>query len=62
MDSTHALGAARALDRQDCAGEILRAALNALAVAAPGWLRAHGLPGLASPYARRADDTHVPQG
>ena len=33
--STHVLGAVRALNRLDCAIESLRAALNALAVAAP---------------------------
>ena len=37
-DSTHVLGAIRALNRLELAGETLRAALEALAVAAPGWL------------------------
>ena len=39
-DSTHVLAAARTLDRLELVGGTLRAALNALAVAAPGWLRA----------------------
>jgi hypothetical protein len=37
-DSTHVLGAIRMLNRLELAGETLRAALEALAVAAPGWL------------------------
>ena len=37
-DSTHVLGAIRALNRLELAGETLRAALEALAAAAPGWL------------------------
>ena len=34
------LAAIRTLNRLECAGETLRAALNALAVVAPDWLRA----------------------
>ena len=37
-DSTHVLGAIRSLDRLELAGETLRAALEALAAAAPDWL------------------------
>ena len=37
-DSTRVLGAVRMLNRPVLAGESLRAALEALAVAAPGWL------------------------
>ncbi len=40
-DSTHVLGAVRTLTRLACTIETLRAALEALAVAAPDWLRAH---------------------
>ena len=43
-DSTHVLGAVRGLNRLECAIETLRAALNALASAAPDWLRAHADP------------------
>ncbi|MDP9479168.1 MAG: IS1182 family transposase [Actinomycetota bacterium] len=38
-DSTHVLSAVRALNRIELVGETMRAALNALAVAAPEWLR-----------------------
>ena len=37
-DSTHVLAAVRTLNRMEFAGETLRAALEALAAAAPGWL------------------------
>lgn len=43
-DSTHVLAAIRAVTRLECAGETLRAALNALAIAAPDWLMAHTHP------------------
>ena len=56
------LGAVRALNRLGCAIETLRAALNALAAAAPEWLRLHADPAWADRYAKRADDLHVPKG
>jgi hypothetical protein len=37
-DSTHVLGRIRDLNRLELAGESVRAALEALAAAAPGWL------------------------
>src|ERR1700761_6938230 len=37
-DSTHVLGRIRDLNRLELAGETVRAALEALAAAAPGWL------------------------
>jgi transposase len=37
-DSTHVIGAVRDLNRLELAGESVRAALEAIAVAAPGWL------------------------
>ena len=40
-DSTHVLAAVRGLSRIECVGETMRATLNALATAAPAWLRAH---------------------
>src|ERR687884_644978 len=38
-DSTHVLAAIQVLNRLECVGETLRCALNALASAAPDWLR-----------------------
>src|SRR5919199_2966557 len=43
-DSTHVLAAVRQLNRIELLAETLRAALNAVAAAAPGWLRAPAPP------------------
>ncbi len=43
-DSTHVLAAIRTLNRLELVGETLRAALNAIAVAAPDWLRSTAHP------------------
>ena len=61
-DSTHVLGAVRSLNRLGCAIETLRAALNALAIAAPGWLRLQADPAWTERYAKPADDYHIPLG
>ncbi|APT30067.1 hypothetical protein MCBMB27_00776 [Methylobacterium phyllosphaerae] len=61
-DATHVLGAVRSLNRLGCAIETLRAALNALAVVAPDWLRAHTDPNWIERYGRSIDDFHIPQG
>ena len=61
-DSTHVLGAVRFLNRLECVIETLRAALNALATAAPEWLRAHADPDWAGALCRRAERSYVPQG
>ncbi|EIM24331.1 IS5/IS1182 family transposase (plasmid) [Microvirga lotononidis] len=61
-DSTHVLGAVRSLNRLECVTETLRAALNALASAAPEWLRVHADPAWLERYDRRAGDHDVPQG
>jgi transposase len=61
-DSTHVLGAVRSLNRLECVTETLRAALNALACAAPEWLRVHADPAWTERYGRRAGDYDVPQG
>jgi Transposase DDE domain len=61
-DSTHVLGAVRALNRLGCAVETLRAALNALAAAAPEWLRTHADPAWPERYAKPADEYPIPRG
>ena len=38
-DSTHVVAAVRLLNRFELVGEVMRVALNELAVQAPGWLR-----------------------
>jgi len=60
-DSTHVLGAIRALNRLELAGESVRAALEALAVAAP-----EGLTGVLEVswqqvYGARIDNLHLPE-
>jgi len=59
-DSTHVLAAIRVINRLELVGETLRAALNALAIAAPDWLRAHADPTWADRYGPRVDDLRLP--
>lgn len=59
-DSTHVLAAIRALNRLECVGETMRAALNSLAVAAPDWLRAHSDAQWVERYGPRVDDARLP--
>jgi transposase len=60
-DSTHVLGAIRALNRLELAGESLRAALEALAAAAPGWLTRVIDESWQQVYGARIDDLHLPE-
>ncbi len=59
-DSTHVLAAVRTLNRLELVGETLRAALNAIAVAAPDWLRAVVRPDWHDRYDRRIEDMRLP--
>lgn len=61
-DSTHVLAAARNLERLELVGEAMRRALNAMAVAALGWLRSRARPEWALRYARPFDDRWLPKG
>lgn len=61
-DSTHVLAAIRTLNRLECVGEALRHALNALAVAAPDWLRPRLDPVWTGRYGRRVDEYRLPKG
>ena len=60
-DSTHVLGAIRALNRLECVGETLRYALNSLAVVAPDWLKENSQPDWVERYGKRVDDYHLPK-
>src|SRR4051794_1483324 len=60
-DSTHVLAAVRALNRIELLAEPLRAALNAIAVVAPDWLRALALPEWHARYDRRIEDMRLPE-
>jgi len=55
------LGAIRELNRLELAGETLRAALEALAAAAPGWLAGVIDPSWQRVYGTRIDDLHLPE-
>jgi transposase len=61
-DSTHVLGAIHAVNCVVCVAETMRHALNSLAVAAPGWLRAHSWPAWLERYGSRVHDDRVPKG
>jgi transposase len=59
-DSTHILAAIHTLNRLECVGETLRHALNALATAAPDWLRAWVPPEWFDRYGRRFENYRLP--
>lgn len=60
-DATHVLAAVRSLGRLECIGETLRQALNALAKAAPNWLRQSVPQDWLTSYARPFSDYRLPQ-
>ncbi|NIY69274.1 transposase IS4 family protein [Streptomyces malaysiensis] len=60
-DSTHVLAAVRTLNRLELIGETVRAALNALAVAAPRWLAGWMPPDWAERYGHRVENYRLPQ-
>jgi transposase len=60
-DSTHVISAVRDLNRLELAGESVRAAVEALAVAAPAWLSgAIDVPDWAGRYGARIDSWRLP--
>lgn len=61
-DSTHVLGVLRVLSRLEQVAETLRAALNAVAIEAPDWLREHSSPGWTERYSRRVEGYRLPKG
>ena len=60
-DSTHVLAAIRTLNRLELVAETLRAALNALAVVVPDWLRGIAPPDWYERYDRRIEDMRLPE-
>ena len=56
------LAAVRACNRLEWVGETLRAALNALAVVAPDWLRQQGAAEWCERSGTRFEDSRLPQG
>jgi transposase len=61
-DSTHVLAAVRALNRAEFVGEVMRAALNALAACEPGWLAAWAPAAWQERYGERVDAYRLPDG
>lgn len=61
-DSTHVLGVVRVLNRLERVAETLRAALNAVASAAPEWLRAVAPTDWFERYGRRIEEYRLPRG
>ena len=60
-DATHVLAAIRTLNRLEVVGETLRAALNALATAAPAWLQEYSRPAWFERYTVRIDVYRLPK-
>ena len=60
-DSTHILGAMRAMTRLEVVTETVRHALNMLATTAPEWLRAHTTPDWVDRYGLRASEFRLPK-
>lgn len=60
-DSTHVLGAIRSLERLELVGETLRAALEAIAAAAPDWLRGFAPIDWFTRYGPRVDAYRLPK-
>jgi transposase len=61
-DSTHVLARIRELNRLELAGEAVRAALEALAAAVPGWLASVTGPSWPGVYGQRITDLRLPPG
>ncbi|MFJ1554719.1 transposase [Streptomyces mirabilis] len=61
-DSTHVLAAVRTLNRMEFVGETLRAALEALAAAAPDWLAPLIDSGWVERYGAKVDNYRFPKG
>ena len=61
-DSTHVLGKIQTLGRYGLVAETLRHALDALAVAAPEWLRSHITPAWVDRYRARSCEFRPPKG
>jgi transposase len=60
-DSTHILGAMRAMTRLEVVTETVRHALNVLATTVPEWLRAHTTPDWVDRYGLRASEFRLPK-
>jgi len=60
-DSTHVLAAIRTLNRAECAGETLRAALNSLSGVVPEWVQTWIPTEWHERYDQRVEDFRIPK-
>ncbi len=60
-DSTHVLGAIRAINRVELVGEMMRCVLNTIAITASDWLRGISQPDWIDRYENRFDDARLPK-
>jgi transposase len=60
-DSTHVLGWIRAINRLECVGETMRAALNTLATVAPEWLLKNSQAEWVERYSKRVESSRLPE-
>lgn len=60
-DSTHVVGAVKALNQLELVGETLRHLLNVLATVVPEWLKAHAKPEWFDRYTERIEDYRLPK-
>lgn len=60
-DSTHVLGAIRAIKRIECVGEAMRHALNTLAVVAPDWALENTQPDWVDRYGSKIEEYRLPK-
>jgi len=58
-DSTHVLAAIRTLNRVECVGETLRAALNSLSAVVPQWVQTWIPPQWHERYDQRIEDFRI---
>ena len=61
-DSTHVLAAIRFLNRLECLGETMRAALNSVATVSPDWLREQAPAEWFDRYSLRVEESRLPKG
>ncbi len=60
-DSTHVLGAIRAMNRLECSGEVVRHTLNVLAVVCPGFATGTRPTGMDRPLWPRVEEYRLPK-
>lgn len=60
-DSTHILGAIRAINRVELVGETIRRVLDTVAIVAPDWMKKNSQPDWIDRYGNRIEDARLPK-